>query len=103
MTDISDGLVEELITMAAASGVALAVSSDRIPVGNDMRSAARRLGVDLREWTVAGGEDHELLGAFAAGTVPPGWTTIGEVRDGTGVRVDGRAVQDLRGWQSFGS
>ncbi|MCF3937915.1 thiamine-phosphate kinase [Gordonia tangerina] len=103
MTDISDGLVEELITMAAASGVALAVSSDRIPVGSDMRSAARRLGVDLREWTVAGGEDHELLGAFAAGTVPPGWTTIGEVRDGTGVRVDGRAVQDLRGWQSFGS
>lgn len=103
MTDISDGLVEELITMAAASDVQLRVSSDAIPVGPDMLSAADRLGMDLRTWTVTGGEDHELLGSFAAGTVPPGWTTIGEVRDGSGVWVDGRTVHDLRGWQSFGS
>ncbi|MDY6809126.1 thiamine-phosphate kinase [Gordonia mangrovi] len=103
MTDISDGLVEELITMAAASGVQLSVAGDRIPVSDDMRSAAERLGVDLRDWTVTGGEDHELLGSFAAGSVPPGWTTIGEVHDGTAVWVDGRTVQDLQGWQSFGS
>ncbi|MEE4024716.1 thiamine-phosphate kinase [Gordonia sp. PKS22-38] len=102
MTDISDGLVEELITMAAASGVQLAVASDLIPAGPDMRAAADRLGADDREWAVAGGEDHELLAAFPDGAVPTGWTRIGEVCEGNGVLVDGRPVE-VQGWQSFDS
>ncbi|AZG43500.1 thiamine-phosphate kinase [Gordonia insulae] len=102
MTDISDGLVEELITMAAASGTRLAITSDRIPVGDEIRSAAAALDTDLRDWTVAGGEDHELLAAFPPHAVPSGWTRIGEVLEGTGVLVDGRPAGGLRGWQSFG-
>lgn len=101
MTDVSDGLVEELITMAAASGVRLDVDSTRIPASEEMHSAAGFLGVDLRDWTVAGGEDHELLGAFPPGGVPPGWTRIGQVSEGADVFVDGHPVGGLRGWQSF--
>lgn len=102
MTDISDGLVEELITMSAASGVRLEVDSAAIPTADDLIAAADALGVDPRDWAVAGGEDHELLAAFGAGDPPPGWTVIGRVSPGAGVVVDGHPVADLRGWQSFG-
>ncbi|MYR05051.1 thiamine-phosphate kinase [Gordonia sp. SID5947] len=102
MTDISDGLIEELITMASAAGVGLDVQTDRIPTAAAVHGAASALGVDPRVWKLTGGEDHELLAAFAPGTLPPGWTRIGDVRAGTGVRVDGRVVSGLHGWQSFG-
>ncbi|MFW0792692.1 thiamine-phosphate kinase [Gordonia sp. CPCC 205515] len=103
MTDISDGLVEELVTMSAASGTRLSVDSRLVPTTPEITSAAKALGAELVDWTVAGGEDHELLGAFAADTVPAGWTVIGTVEAGAGVIVDDRAVDDLHGWQSFGS
>lgn len=102
MTDISDGLIEELITMSAAANVRLDVRSSAIPVSDDMRSAAGELGADYRRWALTGGEDHELLAAFAPDTVPPGWTVIGEVVAGRGVSVDGAPADDLHGWQSFG-
>lgn len=102
MTDISDGLIEELITMAAAASVHLDVDSRSIPVTSEMRSAADDLGVSVESWALTGGEDHELLAAFTPETVPTGWSVIGEVTEGRGVTVDGRPADDLRGWQSFG-
>ncbi|MEO9327417.1 thiamine-phosphate kinase [Gordonia aurantiaca] len=110
MTDISDGLVEELITMSRAAGVAMEVRADAVPRRADLARVATQLGADVDEWVLAGGEDHHLLGAFDAASVPAGWTVIGEVRDAAGptpeVWVDGRRVggpdgRDLHGWQSF--
>ena len=42
------------------------------------------------EWVLTGGEDHALVAAFPPGTaLPARWRVIGEVREGTGVTVDG--------------
>ncbi|MCK0437992.1 thiamine-phosphate kinase [Gordonia alkaliphila] len=102
MTDISDGLVEEIVTMADASGLGVDVDSAALPRPNGLDALAAELGVDPIRWALAGGEDHELLAAFAPGTTPAGWTVIGTVgRRGGGATVDGRPVGDLRGWQSF--
>ena len=102
MTDISDGLVEELVTMSAAAGVCLSVSSEQIPRPDGLRVAATDLGADDRIWALTGGEDHELLAAFAdVDAVPPGWTVIGSVVVGAGVLIDDAAPQGLHGWQSF--
>ncbi|MGV9710405.1 thiamine-phosphate kinase [Gordonia sp. NPDC003424] len=103
MTDISDGLVEELVTMSAASGTLLSVESGLVPSDPEIAAAAAAIGVDPRDWIVAGGEDHELLAAFAPESVPAGWTRIGAVTSGAGVIVDGDGARDLHGWQSFGS
>ncbi|GAB38891.1 thiamine-phosphate kinase [Gordonia sputi] len=106
MTDVSDGLVEELKTLAAASNVALAVDVSRVPRTEATRRAAAELGESDDIWALTGGEDHQLLAAFAAADVPLGWVVIGDVRERTGdrapVSLDGIATSDLRGWQSFG-
>ncbi|MET9201492.1 thiamine-phosphate kinase [Gordonia sp. NPDC003585] len=124
MTDISDGLVEELITMAQASGTRLSVRSGSVPRHERVTALAEELGTDVVDWVLAGGEDHELLAAFDADAVPAGWTVIGEVsapgaeragrvssapgveRVPADVLVDGRSIHAadgprLRGWESF--
>ncbi|WP_055475502.1 thiamine-phosphate kinase [Gordonia sp. HS-NH1] len=110
MTDISDGLVEELLTMSRAAELTMTVDSDSVPRRPDLAEAADRLGVDVARWVLAGGEDHHLLAAFEATSVPPGWSVIGSVgarsSSAPEVWVDGRRVggpdgPDLHGWQSF--
>ncbi|MFT4044332.1 MAG: thiamine-phosphate kinase [Gordonia sp. (in: high G+C Gram-positive bacteria)] len=106
MTDISDGLVEELITLAAASGVRLSIRSAAVPRTAATACAAHALGADERHWVLTGGEDHQLLASFDPADVPPGWTVIGDVQhadDRAGeVIVDGTVLTGLAGWQSFG-
>jgi thiamine-monophosphate kinase len=53
-------------------------------------------------WVLTGGEDHSLVATFGAEVVlPAGWTVIGEVRPGRGVRVDGREWTETAGWDHF--
>ncbi|WP_035719961.1 thiamine-phosphate kinase [Gordonia shandongensis] len=104
MTDVSDGLVEELVTMAAASDVRIDVRSSAVPHAARLGELAADLGVDPIRWALVGGEEHELLAAFAPDAVPPGWTVIGDVAEAghvAGAYIDGEPVGDIRGWQSF--
>jgi thiamine-monophosphate kinase len=102
MTDVSDGLVEELLTITAAAGVAVDVDSARIPRDPELARAAEVLGVDPLPWVLGGGEDHQLLATFG-GAIPDGWSEIGVVvaaRDGEPVQIDGRGPE-VHGWSSF--
>jgi thiamine-monophosphate kinase len=103
MIDVSDGLLQDLGHVAAASVVGVDVRTDAFEVPAQMRDAAAALGVDPYQWLLAGGDDHALAATFPAGAVlPPGWRVIGSVHEGTGVTVDrkpwtGGAV----GWEHF--
>ncbi len=102
LTDVSDGLVEELELLASSSRVGVDVDSAAIPGGAALVAVAELLGADPGRWALGGGEDHELLGAFAdAGSVPAGWTVIGRVvaPRAQAVLVDGVAPS-VRGWHS---
>ncbi|WP_132991751.1 thiamine-phosphate kinase [Gordonia zhaorongruii] len=101
MTDVSDGLVEELVTIAASSGVRIDVESSAVPRTPGIGELGEALGVDPVRWALGGGEDHVLLASFAEGAVPPGWSQIGTVAPGAGAYVDGDPVGSIRGWQSF--
>lgn len=102
MTDVSDGLIEELITMSAASAVRLEVSSHLVPLADGVEHVAALLGgADrARRWALTGGEDHQLLATFG-GSAPSGWTVIGRAVAGpASVLIDG-VESNLHGWQSF--
>ncbi|MBJ8343396.1 thiamine-phosphate kinase [Antrihabitans sp. YC2-6] len=103
MTDVSDGLLDDLGHIAAASGVLIDVRSEALPVDPEIAAAARVLGTDPIEWILTGGEDHALAATFPATTgAPTGWYRIGTVSAGDGVTVDGQRWHGAKGWQSFG-
>ena len=59
MMDVSDGLLIDAQRMADASGLALAIDLDAVPVAGDRMAA------------ITAGDDYELLFAAPAGSCPP--------------------------------
>lgn len=114
MIDVSDGLAGDARHLAAASGVALELELERVPLAEvleawDDRAAARRRAV-------GGGEDYELLVAAEAGRVGDAagrfrrafgleLTRVGRAREGRGVTwrdADGAEVSlEGAGWDHF--
>lgn len=104
--DISDGLVGDLSKMAAASGVAIEIDADRVPL-SEAAQAAVTSDPHLLATALTGGDDYELAlsmpeaeaAAFlaAAGAAGIGATVIGRVSPGEGasVRGDHPALADL--------
>ena len=62
--DISDGLLADAAHLAAASGIAIRLAVDDIPLSGDVRRAIRR-NPALRDRALAGGDDYELLVTLA--------------------------------------
>lgn len=104
--DISDGLVGDLAKMATASGVAIEIDAERVPLSDAARMA---VAADPRLLATAltGGDDYELalsipevkVDAFlaAADAAGIGAVPIGRVRVGEGISVQGDhpALADL--------
>ena len=102
MIDVSDGLLQDLGHVAAASLVGIDVRTDAFSVPPQMRDAATALGLDPYQWLLAGGEDHALAATFPPGKpLPEGWREIGTVHDGQGVTVDRKNWSGPTGWDHF--
>jgi thiamine-monophosphate kinase len=94
--DLSDGLVQDLGHVCAASGTGAVVHAGRLPLSPAYRRRAAALARPL-DAALAGGEDYELLVAVpparlrralaAARAVRVPLTAIGEVTRAGGVRV----------------
>jgi thiamine-monophosphate kinase len=90
MCDVSDGLIQDLGHIAAASNVGIDLRSDRFTVPDKLRDVAGALGADPMSWLLEGGEDHALVATFPATVeLPEGWHQVGSVTKGAGVAVDG--------------
>jgi len=102
MIDVSDGLLADLGHVAKASGVALDVRSEAVPLAPRLAEIATALGADALRWLLTGGEDHALAAAFPPdAALPEGWLVIGSVAEGSGVTVDGRRYDGTAGWDHF--
>ncbi len=94
MMDVSDGLLIDAARMAAASGLAVRVALDAVPLSAEYRAHA---GEDraARLAAATAGDDYELLFAAPAGWIPPvPATRIGELVAGAGLTLTdyGQAV-----------
>lgn len=88
MADVSDGLLIDARRMAAASGCAIRIDLDAVPLSGAF-IAVRGEGADARLFAASGGDDYELL--FAAGAeerfADEPVTAIGAVEAGSGLSL----------------
>ncbi len=113
MLDLSDGLGADAAHLAAASGVALALELERVPIAAPAVPAAGRAGLPPARFAAESGEEYELLvalpGSFAAEDARAfqsiaAWplTRVGEVRAGAGVQATlGGVPVALAGYDHF--
>jgi thiamine-monophosphate kinase len=107
--DISDGLLADCGHIALASGVALQVERDRLPLSNALVAFLGR--TDAAHAALSGGDDYVLLFTVAPGRLAAlqaeGWPihVIGRVLAGQGVTLVDNTGQDItpqiRGYQHF--
>lgn len=86
MDDVSDGLSGELADMAEASGRAMVIRRDAVPLSDEVRRLAAETGKDPLTFAFNGGEDYQLVftispDRWAALTLPVPAVIIGQVED----------------------
>jgi thiamine-monophosphate kinase len=103
MIDTSDGLLRDGGRIAHASGVLIDLDSAALHPDSELIEAARWLGMDPAAWVLSGGEDHQLLACFPAGTrLPAPFRAVGVVRAGPpAIVVDGAPVPGPGGFRHF--
>ncbi len=61
MIDVSDGVAADLTHLCRASGVGARIFADKLPKSTMFRDYAMRVGLNIHEFAVSGGEDYILL------------------------------------------
>lgn len=61
MIDVSDGLAADLPKLCKAGDIGAVVYADKLPISDDLREVAEKLGANAVELAASGGEDFELL------------------------------------------
>ncbi|MDG1985586.1 MAG: thiamine-phosphate kinase [Planctomycetota bacterium] len=90
MMDVSDGLALDLSRIARASGVAIEINAEAVPLHADAVGASERDGRSSLWHALHDGEDHELIACLPEAGVSDlsgQATEIGVVREGAGLWV----------------
>jgi len=82
MMDTSDGLMDALYKIAAASDVLISVDFDKIPYDKDIEKIVKKANLDFKDWIFYGGEDFQLVacvGKEELQRIEADYTIIGQV------------------------
>jgi thiamine-monophosphate kinase len=96
LTDTSDGLATDARHLAAAGRVRIVIDADRLPVSAGVKRYCADEGLDLTDFALSAGEDHELL-FTARARIPASVggvrvSCIGSVAGGSGLHCRRRDV-----------
>jgi thiamine-monophosphate kinase len=61
MIDVSDGLSSDILHIAKQSNLGIALHEEKIPIADEMKTAAFKFQIDPTACALSGGEDYELL------------------------------------------
>lgn len=102
--DVSDGLLQDLRHICAASSVGCVVDVAALPRPAEA-ALAHELGLELEQLALCGGEDYELLVAAALPALGADFTRIGTFCEGGGIRLRDAAgtlrAADITGFDHF--
>jgi thiamine-monophosphate kinase len=105
--DVSDGLSTDLHHLCDASNVGALIDGDRIPAFPDLPRFGPKLGINVRDAVLHGGEEYALLFTSSmreselSGRVGRPVYAIGRITEEHGVLVNGVALEP-RGFDHFG-
>jgi thiamine-monophosphate kinase len=104
--DVSDGLSADLHHLCDASNVGATIESERIPVFPDLQRLGPKLGINVRDAVLHGGEEYALLftsslreSEISTRTGRPVYA-IGRITEERGVLIDGKPLEP-RGFDHF--
>jgi len=111
MMDISDGLSSEMLHICKESGLGCVIHEDKLPIAEEMRSAAYKFQIDPTDCALSGGEDYELLFSLSQNdydkiTLNEDISVIGytsEIETGTRIITKGDSTYPItaQGWNAF--
>ena len=111
MIDISDGLSSDLLHICNQSNVGCRLYEEKIPMADEMRQLAFKMGIDATTAALNGGEDYELLFTITQKDYEkiknnPDITVIGHITEkerGTKLVTRSNNEYDLlaQGWNAF--
>lgn len=105
MIDVSDGLLQDLGHIAAASSVAIDIRTETLELPEPLQAVGAALGVDPLSFVLTGGDDYCLAATFPQGTtLPAEWREIGTVTEANEpgpVTVDGAVPEQAAGHRHF--
>lgn len=111
MMDISDGLSSEILHITKQSNLGCIIHEDKLPIAEEMRSAAYKFQIDPTACALSGGEDYELLftvsqNDYSKITLNDDISVIGymtEVEKGNHIITKGGSTHAItaQGWNAF--